>query len=1398
LNIELWLNNLDLSEYIDVFKEESIDMEVLPELTSDDLKEIGVTKLGHRKIILKAISELKKEPNNKALNDTQEKDKLTIFCKLLPKVISSPLSEYISENNAGMKLWFACDTAELLIRFLVITGLSDLRDKNKLSDQILKQFWGKIEMPTLGAWMAMAKILSNSKDKSGLLVPEIHEFVSGPLTDLLYGSKKPGTPETSFLALRNRLAHGGGLNNKEATRLLNIWQERFENCLNSLDWIKEIKMYGIKSGSFIELIEEQNNDLIENNLKNKDIDMTSDSVLIMRNNNILNLWPLLLFGSPQLPSTKDKINKDPITQIYVRKDVVRLQFTPIDVDGYSQTEKGENAIHAFKSLFGLDRQKTDINEKFEVQDFTREINRDASQMVGRFEEQNKIEECIKLINDGLIWISGTAGIGKSFLAARLMSYLDENYKNTSTLILPYRFKVGDNARCNRDSFTTFIIERVIAADKILNAENISDKGTVVDKLKSCFNNLKQEKKLIIILDGIDEINVRDKDFAKDFPASLKYPGIIWVCIGRPETALVSLFKTKNALIPFPEGLPPMSNNDIRGMILEKIGPLKKKLLSNDKESGETIVNPFIDLVVNKADGLPLYVKYVIGDVLANRYRVLDGDEVLPDSLHAYHEQLLEGLGIGDLKFILTPLASLLAVAFEPLSLEEIQSIFTFRKIISNDEKGKILIENGLSAIAPMLRRAPDPEGEEGYTLFHYSLREHILNSQDMANSVQTAKEAFCELAMKPENSHELTNYLYRTGIDHFIDGKEFKKAGKALLNFYWLLNLFNLGKTPSDINSYWSQLPISKQQIDACYLFSLMGKDHSGYGYGDFGLGFDWVGFMENEIYDVKSENSIENIDNYWAFDVKKNKHSEIEEEKLISNLLNGEEKDVDANLESEKDMHDFLTSEADQESIDSIFDMLPGSEEYKAPVFKNYREWYKFVKKDYDYFEPIEKTETRLSFYNKLSDFFLLSRICHSGVELSARICRLNIFKKGGTDTSTILALNRLSSFYSLWDGQCTDYQNNEQHLFYNPDYKGKGKYIPTSYGHLIDSKIFMSAPSIFYYCLKSIIDEYGLTSQFVPILLQNPCAMFPDVINLNIKSKNKTLIKISDLLYEVSNFYIKSKGEKHPSSLDVKLSLANRLYFDRKLREAISIIENVYKDLFAIYGLEDVRTLKALEIKGNIEFELGNFKEAKLSFMKLMKDTNKKYFNEIVFNEWRSKLALIELSFQNFEAVKSLCHEGLLYFDNSKTDKFLSLSGDRVFIIIRNLLKELDAGLSIPSLPNETDQNNLESFISIYAERGLHEMCLGLLNDQNDPKFLKKQEILKLIRSFSLPLIFTGNINYLLDQMTPREQRCVRMRYGIGMNTTHSLDEIAKSFDVSANEIKNYISKGFKSIKI
>src|SRR3974390_980435 len=52
-----WLRSLGLGQYEAAFRENAIDLSVLPELTDQDLEKIGVL-LGHRRKILRAISEL--------------------------------------------------------------------------------------------------------------------------------------------------------------------------------------------------------------------------------------------------------------------------------------------------------------------------------------------------------------------------------------------------------------------------------------------------------------------------------------------------------------------------------------------------------------------------------------------------------------------------------------------------------------------------------------------------------------------------------------------------------------------------------------------------------------------------------------------------------------------------------------------------------------------------------------------------------------------------------------------------------------------------------------------------------------------------------------------------------------------------------------------------------------------------------------------------------------------------------------------------------------------------------------------------------------------------------------------------------------------------------------------
>ncbi|MCA0872787.1 AAA family ATPase [Seohaeicola saemankumensis] len=60
-----WLNGLGLDQYADAFSQNDIDAQVLPLLTNEDLKEIGVS-LGHRKIILASIGKLFGDPDNDA------------------------------------------------------------------------------------------------------------------------------------------------------------------------------------------------------------------------------------------------------------------------------------------------------------------------------------------------------------------------------------------------------------------------------------------------------------------------------------------------------------------------------------------------------------------------------------------------------------------------------------------------------------------------------------------------------------------------------------------------------------------------------------------------------------------------------------------------------------------------------------------------------------------------------------------------------------------------------------------------------------------------------------------------------------------------------------------------------------------------------------------------------------------------------------------------------------------------------------------------------------------------------------------------------------------------------------------------------------------------------------
>ena len=61
MDVGAWLRSLGLERYEQAFRDNEIDVELLPKLTADDLKELGVALVGHRRRLLDAIAALRGE-----------------------------------------------------------------------------------------------------------------------------------------------------------------------------------------------------------------------------------------------------------------------------------------------------------------------------------------------------------------------------------------------------------------------------------------------------------------------------------------------------------------------------------------------------------------------------------------------------------------------------------------------------------------------------------------------------------------------------------------------------------------------------------------------------------------------------------------------------------------------------------------------------------------------------------------------------------------------------------------------------------------------------------------------------------------------------------------------------------------------------------------------------------------------------------------------------------------------------------------------------------------------------------------------------------------------------------------------------------------------------------------
>lgn len=102
MDIADWLRGLGLQSYEQAFRSHAVDMDVVPLLTADDLKEIGVTAVGHRRRILDAIKLLQRGPGEHVARGSAERRQLTLA--FVDLVGSTELSARLDPEELGETL----------------------------------------------------------------------------------------------------------------------------------------------------------------------------------------------------------------------------------------------------------------------------------------------------------------------------------------------------------------------------------------------------------------------------------------------------------------------------------------------------------------------------------------------------------------------------------------------------------------------------------------------------------------------------------------------------------------------------------------------------------------------------------------------------------------------------------------------------------------------------------------------------------------------------------------------------------------------------------------------------------------------------------------------------------------------------------------------------------------------------------------------------------------------------------------------------------------------------------------------------------------------------------------------------------------------------------------------
>jgi len=134
----------------------------------------------------------------------------------------------------------------------------------------------------------------------------------------------------------------------------------------------------------------------------------------------------------------------------------------------------------------------------------------------------------------------------------------------------------------------------------------------------------------------------------------------------------------------------------------------------------------------------------------------------------------------------------------------------------------------------------------------------------------------------------------------------------------------------------------------------------------------------------------------------------------------------------------------------------------------------------------------------------------------------------------------------------------------------------------------------------------------------------------------------------------------------------------------------------------------------------------------------------------------------------------------------------------ISRQMLQELGREATPEELSErmEMPEDKVRKVLKIAKEPISMETPIGDDEDSHLGDFIEDANVTSPVDSATLEGLREAT-HYILAGLTPREAKVLRMRFGIDMNTDHTLEEVGKQFDVTRERIRQIEAKALRKLR-